>query len=954
MKGLGRNTIPLSMNLNTTPLSPTLVYLGWGKPWPVLFADWLHREPDRLRRRLVVVPSRESGRRLRECLVKRAGGLAGGAILGPRMATPDDIFRPSSTLPDAIRWAGWLTVLRDTSGETVSTLFPSGLADKDDAWRLGVVRQIENARESLIAGNADFSLVAAKLAEDATRWTELAQLEERVISVWQKWGHSDPVRAKQVLARNPVLPQGVDEIIVAGVSDPTALAVQAWRALAERGVPITVLIGAPESMQGGFDAWGRPTPEYWAHRGKHSTPEPTVSIVAADAGALATAVVASCAGKSNLEVAVGVCDSTYIPAVERQFREAGWTTFDPKKVPPPKDGLPELLEALADASASPTVHAAIARVARHPVVWKAYFNGSNIEAAFAALDVWEVDNAATNIAPTIEGLAQDHSRAENAAGALLAKARKLAVDAASAEGAEAFTLELRTWLEASAQEIAIAALAEMQAWPTLRAERLELPTLLRWLAISLAAVLRSGETADGVLALQGWLELPFDPAPHLILAGLHEGIVPEAPAASPLISQAVGERLGLRDRRSRLACEAFLYTAMVEGRRAAGSVTVITALIDAKGDPCKPSRVLLQAPTEALSARVLQYVTDKPDVPLQPTPPWARGEWKLRPPLGIQANKAWTHFSPSTIKTYLACPTRFYFAKVLGWDKFEAFKGELDAARFGDLIHLVLSEWGQDSTARDFAETAQLEEYWLCLLERQTTARFGADIPPLLRLQIMSAQERLRALAPKQAEQCRSGWSVIEVEKELNGVLTLAGLPVNMKIDRIDKHDDGRLRVVDYKTGATATNPFKAHLQAVPAEKNPAALGPLWIVEGQGNAKDKQYRWTDLQLPLYAAAVQKKWGLEKTPEAYYAQLPAAIGDTTFELFEGFGDTIENALLWAEEAAKRIQNGVFWPPAPEMKYDDLAALAPEGLEQALGEEWKNLLSGTRIGKGGEVL
>lgn len=50
-------------------MSPNILFLGWDQPWTELFAGWLAREPDRLTRRLVIVPTRESGRRLRERLV---------------------------------------------------------------------------------------------------------------------------------------------------------------------------------------------------------------------------------------------------------------------------------------------------------------------------------------------------------------------------------------------------------------------------------------------------------------------------------------------------------------------------------------------------------------------------------------------------------------------------------------------------------------------------------------------------------------------------------------------------------------------------------------------------------------------------------------------------------------------------------------------------------------------
>jgi len=934
-------------------MSQELVYLGWDEPWADLVVRWLTREPDRLRRRLVVVPTRESGRRLRESLVSTAVQNGCGAVLGPRVMTPDGFFRPAEALPDAIRWAGWLRVLRGTKDDDVAALFPSGVADKDDAWRLAVARQIEQARELLISGNTDFALVAQKLSEENARWSELAELEQRVVSAWKEWGYADPVAAKRRRARAPICPQGVDEIILAGVTDPTGLAVEAWRQLVEQNMAITVLISAPAELKAAFDDWGRPKPGFWSDRCQHTAPEPTTAFVAAEAVALAETVVQACAGRSNRDVAVGVCDSTFAPAIARRFQAAGWLTFDPEGVPLAKDGWPELLEALAAALDATDDLAVIARAARHPVVWTQWLQGNGAKAALAALEKWEVENAASNVVAAIEQLGGSQLEAEKAAGELLAKVHRF-IQPAAAERIDWFENQLREWFQGSPVEASNHARAEMESWSRLRSADFGRSLRLRWLAASLAAVSRNTDAAEAVLALQGWLELPFDPAPHLILAGVHEGSVPEAAPADPLITEAVREAFGLRDRQSRLAREVFLYTAMVNSRRARGSVTVITAQVDAQGEPCQPSRVLLQTPPENLPDRVLKFVKETPDVPLQPTPPWARANWRLHPPANASTNKTWRQVSPSTLRAYLTCPTRFYFAKVLGWEQFEPFNAELNAGGFGNLIHAVLRKWGNDTEARELTDAARLRDSWVDLLKQAAHDRFGTNASPLIRLQFMSAEERLVALAAKQAEQRQQGWHVAAVEQELNGVLTLAGLPVHMRVDRIDRHDDGRVRVIDYKTGKTSEDPRPAHLRVWSEGKYPAALGPLCVVPSKGKGKDKTYIWTDLQLPLYVAAVQKVWKLAAAPEAFYGQMPEAVGDTKFVPFEGSSETIDNAMQWGEEATRRIIAGMFWPPAPEVKYDDLAALAPEGLKSALGEEWAKFLSGNPQGKRGATL
>ena len=935
-------------------MSHKIVFLGWDQPWTELFGRWLAREPDRLRRRLVVLPTRESGRRLREWLASQTGQNGGGAILGPRVATPDDFFRPAEAMPDAIRWAGWLGVLRETKDDAVAALFPAGVGDQDDAWRLAVARQIEQARELLISGDADFAAVAQKLPEEQARWQELAKLEHRVGSVWKQWGWADPVQAKRMRARDPVRPQGVDEIILAGVADPTGLAVAAWRRLGERGIPITVLVGAPMDFQAAFDDWGRPKPEFWSDRRQHTTPEPTGSLVAANAVALAEAVLQACADRSNRDVAVGVCDSTFAPAIARRFQEAGWLTFDPEGMLLAKDGWPEFLEALAAALDSPNDFSALIRVAQHPVAWAQWQRGIGkmAPASIAAIARWEVQSGAANSSVSIEGLGMSGSGQASFAIHLLTKLHE-AIKAAAAGETEAFEKELRAWFQEGAAEAASHALTEMGAWPRLAEAGFGLSLRLKWLAASLATVSRSSDSSDAVLALQGWLELPFDPAPQLILAGVHEGRIPEAPPADALLTEAVREKLGLRDRKSRLAREVFLYTAMVEGRRAKGSVTVVTAQVDGKGEPCQPSRVLLQARPECLPKRVLKFVKDTPDVPLQHTPAWSRGHWWLATPPDDCRRIDWPNLSPSDLKAYLACPTRFYFEKVLCWEKFEPFNGELNAGRFGDLIHGVLSRWGHDAEARELDDPVRLRDCWLDLLKAEATERFGDRASPLIRMQLMSVAERLGALAQKQAEQRQLGWQVAAVEKKLKGVLKLAGMPLHLRLDRLDRHPDGRMRVIDYKTSKKPEAPRLAHLRPWSKEKCPAPLGPLCVVKGKGNGQDKSYVWTDLQLPLYVAAVKKEWKLDAAPEAFYALMPEAVGDTEFAPFEELNETLENALKWAEEAARRITAGVFWPPAPEVKYDNFAALAPEGLEHGLGEEWAKFLAGDSQAKGGNA-
>jgi ATP-dependent helicase/nuclease subunit B len=927
-------------------MNPDIILLGWNEPWVDLLARWLWTQPDRLRHRLVVVPTRESGRRLREVLLALSQRKGTGALLGPRIATPEDFFRLETTLPDAVRWAGWVHVLRPLSDDRVAALFPAGISQKDDGWRAGVARQIEQAREVLASRDAGFDTVAALLPEEGERWLQLAALEKSVVGIWRKWGYPDPARLKRDRARRPELPAGVREVIVAGVADPTWLAIEAWRRLADGGLPFTVLVAAPEELRSAFDEWGRPHADFWTDRQRHSSPLPTRMLVAADALGLAEVTVQACAEKSNSDMAIGACDAAFSPSISRRFVEAGWTTFDPQGIPVAPDGWPELLEALAETLEAPEDPTALARLARHPVIWGEWLPAQGARAAFAALERWEKQHGGADPARVIAQLLHPKNREDlRAAGRLLQQVRGF-LEELLAGKTNALEQRLRAWLEADSPALAEVLSSETRGWRSLQKESFSLPLKLSWLAGSLSAQTLSPDPSSSHLALQGWLELLYDPAPHLVLAGLHEGSVPETPAPNPLITEAVREKLGLRDRKSRLAREVFLYTTMVESRRTAGSVTVVTAQTSPQGEPCRPSRVLLHARPGDLPRRVLAFIKDKPDVPVQSTPPWARGDWRVCRPSEAEPNRPWEHLSPSTLRAYLDCPTRFYFNKVLGWEKFEPFAQELDGAGFGDLLHQVFCRWAGDPEAREFTDSRKLQDCWTDLLHQQVAAQFGTTLPPLLQLQVMSAQERLQALAEHQVQQVREGWHIDSFEREFTDTLTLAGLPVKMRVDRIDRHEDGqRVRVIDYKTAKKAFLPQKAHLCTWPAELRPEPLGALLSFRGQ------PYGWSDLQLPLYVKTVQAAMNLKDPPQACYVLLPEAVSETGFKEFPGLDNLLGNAMEWAQNAAQRILDGVFWPPSPEAKYDLFAALAPEGLAQALGQEWAEFLSGQARRPGG---
>ncbi len=138
------------------------------------------------------------------------------------------------------------------------------------------------------------------------------------------------------------------------------------------------------------------------------------------------------------------------------------------------------------------------------------------------------------------------------------------------------------------------------------------------------------EKPDGAVELQGWLELLFEDAPHLVVAGFNDGRVPEAIAGDPFLPEALRTKLGLKTNGARLARDAYVLTALDACRRAGGRLDLLVGKASAIGDPLRPSRLLLQcSDAELPGAGGMSCSSDL--AAGRAGPSWRRA-WQLRPP----------------------------------------------------------------------------------------------------------------------------------------------------------------------------------------------------------------------------------------------------------------------------------------------------------------------------------
>ena len=906
-----------------------------------LAAEWDGQGPWDLSRTLAVVPTQQAGRRLREELAARAAS-SGRAVFPPRVCTPDQLLLLEGGLPVASPLEtilAWSAVLQAVELDGFRAVFPLDPPERNLAWSARLGRQFAQLQSALAESGWDFGAVAAKVADDPAfpeirRWEQLAELEARFRVSLAREGRQDAQAAKLAAACDPELPAGIERILVLATPDPLPLALTALGHLAVR-VPVTVAVFAPAELAEEFDRWGRPRPEAWRSR-----PPPLDHFSARvrlelnpDAQADRIAGLAGAYRERPGALAIGVADPALTPPLLAALRRWDLPAYDPQGRQRREEGFYHLLAALADFQRR-TDFAAVEAVARCPEIMS-----------------WLVDTAEFLFSPArwLAGLDELRNRSLPAD---LAMARLHALEWAgsvpelrfglaelaalqSELAGRPFAAGVSTGLgrifsgrHARADRPADVALADgAAAWMKVvrecaEAGKAELPTADWWdLALRLFGdQLRPEAKAAGAFELHGWIELLWEDAPHLIVAGMNDGLVPAAIAGDAFLPESLREKLGLKTNLARLARDAYLLAALAESRRTSGQIDLLVGKISADGEPLRPSRLLLLGSDATLAERV-QLLFRAP-APAAPPLPWTRA-WRLVP----AAPRPLQRVSVTALRSWLDCPFRFYLRHGLKMEAVDAAKSEMDQLDFGTLCHAALEAMGRDAAMSACTEPDPLRGFLLAALDREARRRFGDELSLPLLVQLESARQRLSWLAEVQAAEAAQGWRIEAVEKKV--VLTLAGLELVAKVDRIDRHcETGAVRVLDYKTSDTAVNPAAAHLRRA-AQMRPL---PTWAqVEYEG----KPWVWADLQLPMYRHALAAEY--PTLAACGYFNLPKASADTRLDWWAPYPlELQESALACATGVCAAIRAAEFWPPHEQTdpERDPFAALFHHGVAASI--------------------
>ncbi len=935
------------------------VFLGWSRPALAVAAEYLvkrfrHSGALDLTGVILAVPGGRAGRRLEELLLERSEA-AGLNFSPPAMITvgqlPEQLYVAQRPFADRLtQQLAWVEALRNTEDRYLRQLVTELPADSDLAGRLALGEMLARLHRELAGDGLDFRQVAecgARLDDfpEQARWQALSVVQQAYLDLLDSLELWDLQTARLFAIRYRECHADA-EVILVGTADLNRAQRQILDLVADR---VTALIFAPRSISDRFDFHGCLAVPAWQEV-KLELHDDQIEIVDGPTDQ-ALAVARTLAGWNGRfapqEISIGVPSEPLIPYVQQQLEQSGVAARYGAGRSVGRSSPCRLLAATSDFLETASF-SSLAALLRHAAI-DAWLVSKGITGDWLS----ELDRYRTRHLPvTVDGNWRGDGREYRALQTVCSSLNDLlGATVGAAGGSHTGNTTPRRRLSGWGQPI-LAFLTAVFGYRSLH--RNQEPDRTHWLAcekifhvlsanlalerysrlepeVSASEALRlilrqlEGEMIapppdPNAVELLGWLELPLDDAPALVVCGMNDQTIPDSLNADLFLPDHMRRQLGIEDNDRRYARDLYALSALAVSRP---DLKLIAARWSPEGNPLTPSRLFFACDDETIARRALAcFDEDRPSqAAVVPHGALVPGRLKtgLMPPSPQPLREPLESMRVTEFRDYLACPYRYYLKHRLRLAALSDWGEELDAAGFGSLAHEVLGDFGASEVAASMHDD-EIALFLSSSLDRHARAFFGKDPLPAVRVQIEQLRWRLMHFARWQAEWASQGWRIEAVEHDLEGTsLLVDGLALNLhgRIDRIDVNEATGERVIfDNKTADTAKKPEQTHL--------------------------KGSEWIDLQLPLYRHMASAEEG-EGPIRVGYIVLPkdtSRIGPLFAPWSE---DDFAAADRVAEEVVRRIRKAEFWPPAlpPPAFSEEFAAICQDGqfgaLADALREE-----------------
>ena len=318
------------------------------------------------------------------------------------------------------------------------------------------------------------------------------------------------------------------------------------------------------------------------------------------------------------------------------------------------------------------------------------------------------------------------------------------------------------------------------------------PAILAVLMAS--AQVRPDRSAHPRLMVLGQIEGRLADADLVVLGGLNEGVWPPTLESGPWLNRAMRAGLGLPPAEQAIGIAAHDLLAAAGARE----VVLSRAEKDESGAPTVASRwlvrlraVLSAAGIAAPTRPEIAFWAEQLDRPRGPPRPMPRPE--PRPPLAARPRELWV----SDIERLMRDPYAVYAGRILALKALEPLDADPGGAERGQILHAALEEFVREWPQADEDDPTErlldigARHFRTLAAQPQVAALWW---PRFLRIAAWFAEFELA----RRRDAAR-------VATELEGGIELAapGGPFRLRAraDRVETGHDGRLTIVDYKTG---------------------------------------------------------------------------------------------------------------------------------------------------------
>ena len=657
-------------------------------------------------------------------------------------------------------------------------------------------------------------------------------------------------------------------IVLLGTSDLNVSVKKAVQLLAELGSTVDILIHAPEENASQFDEVGCVVPDKWTDA-IIEIPDDAIEVAGSpsnQANRLLQCMSSLDGAFAKDEITVAITDSESIPLIRRQLEGHGLNTRYAGGTSINQSPELKLLRAVGEFINNRSFDS-YASLVRHPHLSNRIGATPN---TLHALDRYQANHLPTNIGETwfvprgiskyvdIQLLIELHQQLFAFLGSLLDKKEHdltFACDLIRAWLLEMYGEEelTRGSKRLAALHAVFGALDSFVSLPKTTKKSIGNVTTSQVIDLLIESLENSSipEYPNAkAIEIVGWLEAMLEDSPCIFILGMDSTLVSASAVGHPSIPNQLRTELGLQTVEKKLARDAHAVTALQYSRQSKGHICWIVARKACDGDPLTANPLLMRCDDDDQLARranklILEIGAESPQIPerLQYNKTSETKSVNLIPETTVIPANPLKGLSVTAFKDYIACPYRFWLRRVLRLGEERDNRSELGYDLFGTLVHRVLQQFGEDETIRDSADEGEIYSYLENAVDEQVVILFGKYPKSTVKVQSTMAKYRMRIFAEIQARHALNDWQIYKTEHTIrwpfvteHGPFTIVG-----KIDRIDKHLDGRVLVLDYKTGSKSAT--EAH-----------------------GTKD---RWDDLQLPIYRRLVEYEGTpLEKIQTGY--------------------------------------------------------------------------------------